>query len=105
MYCDDEGTSDPLILLDGATGTNDITWTALRPLPSGRCRTLHIEHRAHGRTNNPAGYLSFDLLASDIIAFIKHLLLASAHTAGFSDGGIIAPAVALPADLAASIDS
>jgi pimeloyl-ACP methyl ester carboxylesterase len=95
MYYDDAGTGSPVVLLNGATGANDTMWHALRPLLVEHLRVLHVEHRAHGRTNNPAGYLSFEQLAADLIAFIERLDIAPAHLAGFSDGGITALALGM----------
>jgi pimeloyl-ACP methyl ester carboxylesterase len=95
LYYDDEGAGPPLILLNGATGANTTMWYALRPTLVEHYRTLHVEHRAHGRTNNPAGYLGFELLAADLASFIERLDIAPVHLAGFSDGGITALALGI----------
>jgi pimeloyl-ACP methyl ester carboxylesterase len=88
MYYDDLGSGPPLVLLNGATGTNADSWQQLRPKLAEHFRVLHIEHRGHGRTNNTAGYIDYELVASDIIAFIEKLELAPVNIAGISDGGI-----------------
>jgi pimeloyl-ACP methyl ester carboxylesterase len=52
-------------------------------------RTFHVEQRGHGRTNNPAGKLSYGQMADDAAKFIKQLGIAPAHVAGMSDGAIV----------------
>ena len=88
MYYDDVGTGPPLILLNGATGTNIDSWQKLRSSLAQHYRVLHVEHRGHGRTNNPAGYIDYELVATDIIALIEMLDIAPVNIAGVSDGGI-----------------
>src|SRR5262245_48022631 len=93
MYYEEEGQSEPLILLHGAFGAVDTavssSWCALQPTLATRYRTFSLEHRGHGRTDNPAGRLSYAQLAADIAAFIAQLDLAPAYLAGFSDGATI----------------
>jgi pimeloyl-ACP methyl ester carboxylesterase len=90
MYYDDTGSGVPLVLLNGATLTNETDWRALRSSLTNSYRVLHIEHRGHGRTDNPAGRITFDLLAGDVVALIESLELAPVHIVGFIDGGITA---------------
>lgn len=95
MYYEELGdpAAVPLVLMHGATGAIDSPgsgWTDLMPLFAERYRAIHLEHRGHGRTDNPAGELSYAMIASDVCAFIEQLDLVPAHIAGFSDGGITA---------------
>jgi pimeloyl-ACP methyl ester carboxylesterase len=91
MYYEEEGQGEPLLLLHGGLGAADpavsSSWAALRPALAARYHTLALEHRGHGRTDNPAGRLSYAQLAEDIAAFIERLELAPVHLAGFSLGG------------------
>lgn len=93
MYYEDEGQGEPLLLVHGALGAVGPTvtsgWAALQPTLAARYRTLSVEYRGHGRTNNPAGRLSYAQIAADIAAFIEGLQLAPAHLAGFSDGATV----------------
>ena len=49
-----------------------------------------VDHRGHGRTTNPAGWMTFEQLGDDINALIEHLGLGAVHLAGISDGGVMA---------------
>jgi pimeloyl-ACP methyl ester carboxylesterase len=73
----------------------EASWAALIPEFAERCRVLALEHRGHGRTRNPAGRLTYGLLAADLRAFITGLDLGPVHFGGFSDGGITALYLAL----------
>jgi pimeloyl-ACP methyl ester carboxylesterase len=93
LYYEEQGQGEPLLLLHGALGAVDpaVTsgWSALRPSLAARYRTFALEHRGHGRTNNPASRLSYAQMASDIAAFVEQLALAPVHLAGFSDGATL----------------
>lgn len=93
MYYEEEGRGEPLVLLHGALGAVDPAvlsgWSALRPALSARYRTFSLEHRGHGRTDNPAGRLSYTQVAEDISAFVEQWGLAPVHVAGFSDGATL----------------
>ncbi len=90
VYYEEHGEGEPLLLLHGALGSIDpvVTsgWSALLPALSDCYRAVSLEHRGHGRTNNPAGRLSYARIADDIAVFIDELNLAPVHLAGFSDG-------------------
>jgi pimeloyl-ACP methyl ester carboxylesterase len=94
MYYEEEGQGEPLLLLHGALGIIDPAvrggWFVLRPALAARYRTFSLEHRGHGRTDNPAGRLAYDQIAADVAAFVERLGLAPAHVAGVSDGAVIA---------------
>jgi 3-oxoadipate enol-lactonase len=84
MYYEEAGSGSPLLLLHGATGAIDFHasgWGGLMPGFAERYRAIHVEHRGHGRTGNPAGRLSYGQIASDV-----H------HSFGWMDGGAGYPA-------------
>ena len=100
MYYEERGDGAPLLLLHGAAGTIDdptgvSNWRDLLPLLAGHYRAIQIEHRGHGRTNNPSGALDYEAIAGDVCAFIAQRGLAPAHLAGVSDGGIVALQIGL----------
>jgi len=87
------GSGTPFVLMHAAAGAIDdpvFSWADLMPLFAERYRVIHLEHRGHGRTNNPAGKITYELIASDVCAFIEQVGLAPAHIGGVSDGGITA---------------
>jgi 3-oxoadipate enol-lactonase len=96
------GTGPPLVLLNGGTGTIDAPvngggWGPLRTYLAQRYHVVHVEHRGHGRTDNPGGGAAYTLsaLAADVVALIEQLGLAPAHVAGFSEGGMVGLGLAL----------
>jgi pimeloyl-ACP methyl ester carboxylesterase len=94
MYYEEMGDPNavPFLLMHGATGSADgpqYGWGGLMPLFAEKYRAIHIEHRGHGRTNNPAGKLTYEMIADDVVAFIEQLGLAPCHIGGVSDGGIV----------------
>lgn len=100
MYYEEHGvgTGPPVVLLHGAGGTVDDPvggWAALVPALAGRFRLVVVEHRGHGRTVNPTGFMTFDQMGDDLAALVGRLGLAPAHLAGISDGGVIALDTAL----------
>lgn len=93
MYYEEMGSGVPFVLMHGATGCIDAPesgWTGLMPLFAQRYRAIHIEHRGHGRTNNPADRITYEQIASDVCAFMERLGLGPAHIGGVSDGAIVA---------------
>ena len=107
MYYEEEGQGTPLILMHGASSSIDdpvFSWLDLVPEFARSYRAIQVEHRGHGRTDNPAGRLDYHLIASDICAFIEQLGAGPAHLAGVSDGGIAALTVGMTRpDLARSL--
>ena len=95
MYFEEQGSGDapPLILLHGAGGSADDPvggWAALAPSFAEAFHVYLVEYRGHGRTGNPAGFMTFEQIGDDIAAFAQELGLGPAHIAGISDGGIVA---------------
>lgn len=95
LYYEELGPADgeSLLLLHGGGSTlrdPHGSWIELAPSFAERYHVVMLDHRGHGRTNNPASRMTYELLGDDIAAFIEQLGLAPAHIAGMSDGGIIA---------------
>ncbi|MGL4340592.1 MAG: alpha/beta fold hydrolase [Rhodoglobus sp.] len=53
------------------------------------------DQRAHGRTADVAGPLSFEAMAADTVAFLERSVDTPVHLLGYSDGAIVALQVAL----------
>src|SRR5579872_1052825 len=65
IYYGSYGSGTPLILLHAATQTAD-DWRPFIPRLSERFRVFALDSRGHGRTDNPAGFLSYGQMADDI---------------------------------------
>jgi pimeloyl-ACP methyl ester carboxylesterase len=81
------GASTPLILIHGGGSTIESSWSRLLPLLSRHIRVIAVELQAHGRTSDRNGPESFQQDADDVAALLKHLGIAKANIAGFSNGG------------------
>jgi pimeloyl-ACP methyl ester carboxylesterase len=89
MYYEEYGSGRPLILLHGGTVTSQM-WQPFLSKFVPHFRVITPDSRAHGRTNNPAGELSYQMMADDVMAFIQALNLIRPLVFGYSDGGQIA---------------
>jgi pimeloyl-ACP methyl ester carboxylesterase len=92
MYYEEFGSGAPLVLLHGGFSSLDDlwgSWLALTPFFAQQYHVVALEHRGHGRTNNPSGALSYERMADDVAEFVAQRNLAPAYVAGMSDGGIV----------------
>ena len=92
MYYEEHGKGQPIIFMHGATGSleqADNSWSGLSGLLGQKYKAIHVEHRGHGRTNNPRDYLTYELIADDICKFIEEKKIGPVHIAGLSDGAIV----------------
>jgi pimeloyl-ACP methyl ester carboxylesterase len=95
LYYEEHGPADgqPLLLMHGGGSALDDAgggWVDLAPSFAERYRVILMDHRGHGRTDNPAGQLTYEMLGNDTVAFIEQLGRGPVHLAGMSDGGIVA---------------
>lgn len=89
IYCEEYGKGQPLILLHGGTATLQ-SWQAHIPTFAEHFRVIALDSRGHGKTDNPAGELSYSRMADDVAAFIQALGLTRPLVFGYSDGGQVA---------------
>lgn len=89
MYYLDHGEGPPLILIHGGTGTARLNWEKHIPILSKHFRIIAPCSRGHGRTNNPPGEFSYQLMAEDVVELILELDLKKPLICGWSDGGQI----------------
>lgn len=89
IYYEVFGAGHPLILLHGGTATGR-SWYGHIPTFAKGFRTITVDSRGHGKTDNPAGELRYTTMADDVAAFIREMLLESPLVLGFSDGAQIA---------------
>ncbi len=84
----------PLILIHGGTSTLD-DWKPLLPSFESHFHIYALDSRAHGKTDNPSGKLSYRMMADDVAAFIKVLDIPRPLVCGYSDGGQVALELAM----------
>jgi pimeloyl-ACP methyl ester carboxylesterase len=90
LYYETYGSVEkPVVLLHGGVGAIEMFGEVLPLLAQGR-KVIAVDLQAHGRTADIDRPLSYELMADDIAALIKHLGLASADVMGYSLGGGVA---------------
>lgn len=95
-WYDELGSGEPLVLLHpGGAGVDARALAANLPAFAEHFRVLTPERRAHGRTPDVDGPITFELMAADTIAFIELVVGGPVHLVGTSDGAIVALYVAL----------
>jgi pimeloyl-ACP methyl ester carboxylesterase len=95
-WYDEAGSGDPLVLLHpGGAGVDARAFgPTLGPL-AAHFRAYTPERRAHGRTPDVAGPITYEAMAQDTIAFLEAVVGGRAHLVGYSDGAVVALHVAL----------
>jgi len=98
----DAGEGTPLVLLHGGSASNHPVWDASgwgwnahAAQLARHHRVLAPDMRGHGWTRNPGGAVSYDLLATDLHAFLDALDIVRPLIIGFSDGGVLATVLAI----------
>jgi pimeloyl-ACP methyl ester carboxylesterase len=90
------GEGDPLLLLHpGGAGVDSRAWSPNIEAFRARFATFTPDRRAHGRTPDVEGPITFEAMAEDSIAFVEAMIGEPTHLAGYSDGAIVALLVAL----------
>ena len=86
LYYETYGAGKPLVMLHGGMGTTSMFGQLLADLGQSR-QVIAAELQAHGHTADIDRPLSFEGMADDIAALIKHLGLENADIFGYSLGG------------------
>jgi pimeloyl-ACP methyl ester carboxylesterase len=89
MYYEVHGTGRPLVLLHGGFGTVDMFAPLLPTLAETR-QVIVVELQGHGHTADIDRPLSFEQMADDVAALIRHLGHDHADLLGYSLGGGVA---------------
>jgi pimeloyl-ACP methyl ester carboxylesterase len=89
LYYEIRGTGEPLILLHGGVVGITMFGPNLTALAEKR-RVIAVELQGHGHTADIDRPLSYEAMADDIAAFIKHLKIDRADVMGYSLGGGVA---------------
>jgi len=89
LYYEIHGAGEPLILLHGGVGSGEMFAPILPALGKNR-QVITVDLQAHGRTADIDRPLSFEAMADDIAALMKHLSIRQADVMGYSLGGGVA---------------
>lgn len=90
----EDGAGDALVLLHpGSADSRAFEMTNLAGL-AGRFHTYRYDRRAHGRTADTGGPISYETMADDAIAFLETVVGGPAYLLGHSDGAPVALLVA-----------
>jgi pimeloyl-ACP methyl ester carboxylesterase len=91
LYYEIHGASQekPLIMLHGGLGTADMFAPLIPPLSETR-QLIAVELQGNGHTADIDRPMSYQFMADDVAALIKHLGLESADVLGYSMGGGVA---------------
>jgi pimeloyl-ACP methyl ester carboxylesterase len=94
MYHEIHGTGQPLVMLHGAYMTIDAMGEVVPALAETR-QVIAVELQGHGRTADIDRPVSYELMADDVAALLRHLVIEKADVFGYSMGGGVALQVAI----------
>src|SRR5215210_3030195 len=89
IYYEIRGTGQPLVVLHGAYMTIDAMGEVVPELARTR-QVIAVELQGHGRTADVDRPLSYEQMADDTAALLRHLGIEQADVFGFSMGGGVA---------------
>ncbi|MGW5053602.1 alpha/beta fold hydrolase [Actinokineospora sp. NPDC004072] len=95
MYYEIHGSGDPVVLLHGALSGIETSFGAVLPLLAKTRRVIAVEVQGHGRTADVDRPLSYQQVADDVAALLRHLGVERADVFGYSMGSGIALELAL----------
>jgi len=94
MYYEVFGTGRPLVLLHGAYMTIETMGQIVPSLAESR-QVITVELQAHGHTADIDRPLTYEHMADDVAALLRHLGIKQADVFGFSTGGGVALQLAI----------
>jgi pimeloyl-ACP methyl ester carboxylesterase len=94
MYYEIHGAGRPVLLLHGAYMTIDLMGPLLQGLAEGR-QVIAVEQQGHGHTADIDRPLTYEQMADDTAALLRHLEVPRADVVGYSMGGGIALQLAI----------
>ena len=94
IYYQVRGEGEPLVLLMGFGADGDV-WEQHAAVYEKHFQCIILDNRGVGKSDQPQGPYSTEMMAADTIAVIDHLNIESAQVAGISMGGAIAQSIAI----------
>jgi pimeloyl-ACP methyl ester carboxylesterase len=94
MYYEVHGEGEPIVVLHGAYMTVDAMGEIIPMLAKTRT-VIAVELQAHGRTADINRAITYEQMADDVAALIKHLDMEKADVFGYSMGGGVALQIAI----------
>jgi pimeloyl-ACP methyl ester carboxylesterase len=94
MYYEIHGHGRPTLVLHGAYMTIDLMGPIVRELAESR-QVIATEQQGHGHTPDVDRPITYEQMADDTAALVRHLEIDSADVFGFSMGGGVALQMAL----------
>lgn len=83
------GSGEPLILLHGNGGSSSYFKAQIKAF-SRYFKVIAMDSRDHGKSGNQETYLSFNLMARDVLAICQQEGVSQVNLLGFSDGANLA---------------
>jgi pimeloyl-ACP methyl ester carboxylesterase len=93
-YYEEDGEGDPLVLLHPGLADSR-AFEEYVPELAQHFHVFRPDRRAHGRTPDVDGPITYELMARDTIAFLEQVVGAPAYLLGHSDGAPVALLAAL----------
>jgi pimeloyl-ACP methyl ester carboxylesterase len=94
MYYEIHGVGEPLVVLHGAYMTIDAMGEVVASFAEAR-QVIAVELQGHGRTADIDRPISYEQMADDVAALLRHLGTESADVFGYSMGGATALQLAI----------
>jgi pimeloyl-ACP methyl ester carboxylesterase len=94
MYYEIHGTGQPLVILHGSFMTIELMGKLIPELAKSR-QVIAVEFQGHGHTADIDRPFTYEHLADDTAALLRHLGIGSADVYGYSLGGGVALQVAI----------
>jgi pimeloyl-ACP methyl ester carboxylesterase len=95
MYYEIHGAGRPLLLLHGGPTTIDSSFGAILPSLAETRQVIAVEQQGHGHTADIDRPLSFEQMADDTAALLRHLGIEQVDVFGYSDGGNVGLGLAI----------
>ena len=94
MYYEIHGSGEPLIILHGGLGSTDM-FSGLMPALAKIRQVIAVDLQGHGRTADVERPMSYQSMADDIAALMRHFKIQKADILGYSLGGGVAVRTAI----------